>query len=67
MLKEKVNNIEGKIDDHIIEQRKDFEKVFDKLDSLNNKFAGKWVERVTAALLIAILGSLATVIIGGLL
>ena len=47
-IKQNVIDIDKKLDNHIIEQREDFNKVFDKLDYLSGRFAGKWVEKITA-------------------
>ena len=38
-------------------QREDFDKVFNKLDLLGGKFAGKWVEKAFISLIILICGS----------
>jgi len=53
------------LDNHIAEQREDFNTVFKKLDALSGKFAGKWVEKVTVGVLIAIITGLTLFIING--
>lgn len=57
MLKEKVNNIGIKQDVQAKQQREDFQRIFNKLDSLDDKFASKWVEKLVLGILIALVGS----------
>ena len=52
VIETEVKNIKKSIDDHVINERKDFDLVFKKLDKLNGKFAGKWVESITIGILI---------------
>ena len=68
-VEQKLKDFGHKLDDHITEQRNDFNTVFKKLDALNGKFAGKWVEKVTVGVLIGIITGLIIYIItirGGL-
>ena len=66
IIETNVKNIDAKIDDHIDTQRKDFDRVFEMLENIDNKYAGKWVEKVsigliasgTVALIVFILSSL---------
>ena len=44
--------------EHKEEQRRDFDLVFKKLDALNGKFAGKWVENVSIGFLITIVSGI---------
>jgi len=53
-LKQKVTDLDDKIDIHITEQREDFNKVFEKLDALHGKFAGKWVEKFSVGVMISV-------------
>lgn len=43
-IETKIDNLDAKIDDHIEQQRKDFETVFKKFDELPHSFAYKYVE-----------------------
>ena len=62
IMETKVTDIDNKLDNHICEQRQDFDKVLSKLDDLDKKFAGKWVEKVSIGLLISIFASIITYI-----
>jgi len=53
-LKQKVTDLGDKVDNHIAEQRQDFDKVFEKLDDLHGKFAGKWVEKFSIGVMISV-------------
>jgi hypothetical protein len=53
-----IKNVNEKLDKHCSEQRQDFDKVFNKLDNLDGKFASKWVEKVAVGSLISILTAL---------
>jgi len=59
-LEQKVTDIDKKLDNHTLEQRQDFDKVFEKLDNLSGKFAGKWTEKVIIGTIIIILGFILT-------
>ena len=63
VIETEVKNVQKSIDDHLVEQRNDFDKVFQKLDSLNGKFAGKWVEKISIGILIGIIVGVAVFII----
>jgi len=54
----KLEGLADKLDDHAIEQREDFKKIFDKLDKLGESFAGKWVEKIVLGLLVSIVLSI---------
>jgi len=62
-VEEKLDGFGKKLEDHVIEQRNDFNIVFKKLDALSGKFAGKWVEKVTVGVLISIIAGLIIFII----
>ena len=68
-IETRTRDIDSKIDNHVHEQREDFDKVFQKLDKLNTKFAGKWVEKVALGTLISLLAGMAmtifTIVAGG--
>lgn len=66
-MEQKITDINGKLDNHIQEQREDFNKVFSKLDNLNNKFAGKWVEKLSMGILLALITALIGLILHGVL
>ena len=53
-LKQKVTDLDDKLDTHVQDQREDFDKVFEKLDSLSGKFAGKWVETFSIGVMISV-------------
>ena len=61
-----IKNMNHKIDEHCQNQRADFDKVFTKLDNLENKFAAKWVEKLSIGLLISVLASIITFVITNL-
>ena len=56
-METEIKNLDKQLTKHCEEQRKDFDKVFNKLDALEGKFANKWVEKVT-------IGIIGTVIAG---
>jgi len=62
-LEVEIVNVKEKLDEHCKSQRIDFDKVFQKLDNLENRFAGKWVEKVAVALVVGGLIALITFII----
>jgi hypothetical protein len=66
-METKIENVSKKMDEHCSEQRQDFDRVFNKLDTLNNKFAGKWVEKIVVGLLVSIVLSIITLMINQLL
>lgn len=59
----KLEDMCSKLDTHITDQRKDFDKVIAKIDTLGTKFAGKWVEKVALGVLVAAIGGLIILII----
>jgi len=66
VIETEITNINKTLDNHIKDQRKDFDTVFDKIDNLNKSFAGKWVEKVSVGILIlTIAGVIMFVITGG--
>lgn len=54
----KIETIETKIDAQAKRNREDFQLVFEKVDSIGerfiNRFAGKWVERIVIGIIIAL-------------
>ncbi len=54
-----MKGIKKSLDEHKKEQREDFDLVFNKLDNLNGKFAGKWVEKIALGSLVTIIGGIA--------
>ena len=64
VIETEIKNINKSIDNHVKEQRIDFDAVFKKLDNLNGKFAGKWVEKVSIGVLITVIASIAMLAIG---
>jgi len=65
-LETNIDNIKKKLDDHATEQRIDFANLMEKLDNMQNSFAGKWVEKVILGLLITIISSIILLLMGGL-
>ena len=63
MLKQKVTDISSNLEQHTLDQRQDFDKVFSKLDNLDGKFANKWVEKVIIVLIGGVAISLVTALI----
>ena len=59
VIESKFESICDNISKHRDEQRQDFRLVFKKLDELDKRFAGKWVEKVTVGVLIASIAGLA--------
>jgi len=62
-IETKMDSIESKMDDHIYEQRKDFDKVTNLLESMDGKFASKWVEKGIIALSVMISAGMVTIIV----
>jgi len=52
-----VTELKTDLKQHSIDQREDFDKVFRKLDEMQNSFAGKWVEKIVIGLIILIVGT----------
>lgn len=59
----RLTEMDKKFDTTIINQREDFRIVFKKLDDLEKRYAGKWVEKVAIGAIIAILGTLVALIV----
>jgi len=62
-MKQKLTGVDDKLDTHIIEQREDFERLFLKLDELNQTFAGKWVEKAAIDIIIGLGVGIITLVI----
>jgi hypothetical protein len=62
-LETQVTGIKDSLEEHKHEQRQDFDKILNKLDDLDGKFANKWVEKVIVGALIAGLGTIISAII----
>lgn len=58
----KIESISNKLDRHAHEQREDFDKVLKKLDSLDSKFASKWVEKAIFGLLFSFVTMIITLL-----
>jgi|GEM_PF-2965763 len=58
-----IKNIKKSIEDHVDNQREDFDTVFKKLDALSGRFAGKWVENVSIGVLVSVVAGIAVGII----
>ena len=67
VVETKMTSIEKKIDEHYKRQREDFNIVFDKLDNMSGKFAGKWVEKIAIGLIVSLAGLITTLIMRGAL
>ena len=52
-----VTELKTDLKQHSIDQREDFDKIFQKLDEMQNSFAGKWVEKIVIGLIILIVGT----------
>lgn len=57
-LETDVKSIKEDIIAHNEHQRQDFDKLYEKIDSLSDSFAGKWVEKVTIGILISVFAGL---------
>lgn len=57
-LETQITDIKKDIATHTEHQRQDFEKLYKKLDTLNDNFAGKWVEKVSVGVLITVIAGL---------
>jgi len=62
-LEIEIKNLDKQLLNHCKEQRKDFDKVFDKLDSLDGKFANKWVEKVTIGIIGTVIAGIVLLVI----
>ena len=62
-LETEIKNLDKQLTKHCEEQRKDFDKVFDKLDSLDGKFANKWVEKVTIGIIGTVIAGIVLLVI----
>jgi len=62
-VEQKIENIDNKLDEHVLVQRLDFDKIHQKLDKMGGKFAGKWVEKVALATLVTLIGAFITLVI----
>ena len=56
-IETQIVDIKEGLSQHVDEQRKDFDKVFNKLDEMHSAFAGKWVEKIVVGIIIMIIGS----------
>lgn len=63
-----IKNINSRLEKHCNEQRKDFDKLYDKIDAMNedfkNNFAYKWVEKVVIGMTIAMITVIVMLIVG---
>ena len=57
-LETQVTDMKGSLDEHKLEQREDFDKLFTKIDALETKFAGKWVEKIQIGIIITVISSI---------
>jgi len=62
-LEVEIKNLDKQLSSHCKEQRKDFDKVFNKLDALDGKFASKWVEKVTIGIIGTVIAGIALLVI----
>ena len=66
-IEERLKNTNKQLKTHCDEQREDFDKVFTKIDDLqehmNKSFAGKWVEKITIGIIIVLVGALVTALL----
>jgi len=66
-IEERLKNTSEQLKNHTEEQREDFDKVFKKIDELqehmNKSFAGKWVEKISIGIIIVIVGALITALL----
>jgi len=62
-LETQVTDMKGSLEEHKLEQRQDFDKLFMKIDSLENKFAGKYVEPMVKGILLTLISSVIGAII----
>ena len=53
-MKQQLKGLDTKLDDHIIEQRREFDEVKKAIASLAGRFANKWVEKFIIGLLIGV-------------
>ncbi len=52
VIETEIKGIKDSVKTHCDTQRIDFDKVFMKLDDMQENFAGKWVEKVSIGILI---------------
>lgn len=62
-METEIKGINEKLDNHTDQQRIDFKNLNKKLDNMVKQFAGKWVEKLTIASLVAMIAALVTLII----
>lgn len=70
-MKQQLTGLDEKLDDHIGEQRREFDEVKKAIESLAGRFANKWVEKFIIGLLIGmgitIIGLLVRLIVEGVM
>ena len=57
-VEQKVDDAMSMIKANTQEQRQDFDRIFEKLDNLDNQFASKWVEKLVIGILISIIAAI---------
>ena len=63
-LETQMTNIDKKIENHCTDNKEGFKAVLKKLDEMENRFAGKWVEKVAIGVSIVLLGAILVAVIG---
>jgi len=63
VMKTEINQLKEQLITHISEQREDFSKLFEKLDSLDGKFAPKVTLYIATGAFLTALGIIITLII----
>jgi len=58
VIETEMTGIKESLNTHITEQRDDFNRVFRKLESLEKRYAGKWVEKISIGVLIMVSSSI---------
>lgn len=73
VVETQIKSMDSKLDKHCVDQKEDFKTVFEKLDALatkldgsDNRFAGKWVEKVSIGALVTIMAGLILLAVTGI-
>jgi len=64
VIETRMQGINDTLKDHVEEQREDFKKVLEKLDNLDSKFAGKWVEKGIIVTICSVIAGITLLLIG---
>ena len=69
-LETNIDNIKDSLEAHVEDQKMDvqdrktdYNHIMDKLDSMHNSFAGKWVEKVIVGIIVTGAGIIITILV----